>query len=157
MSDTDTHKRLRLFCAVELPAELRARAYEHLVRLRESAPHVKASWEREEKLHVTIKFFGDVEASRVAALTDATARAANAVPSFELKLSGAGTFPPNGNPRVLWLGVEDASGRLAQLQQRLEDECAAAGFPRDTRPFHAHVTLARLRAANAAARRLARD
>src|SRR5207237_1309164 len=156
MSTTETPTRLRLFCAIELPAEVRARAQQHLVQLRESAPHVKASWERAEKMHVTIKFFGDVEAERVALLTEATARAASAVSSFALTLAGAGVFPPGGNPRVLWLGVQDANGRLAQLQQRLEDECAAAGFARDPRPFHAHVTLARLRAANAAARRLAR-
>jgi 2'-5' RNA ligase len=58
---------------------------------------------------------------------------------------------------VLWLGAEDASGRLAQLYERLEAECAAAGFAREPRPFHAHLTLARIRTVNAAARRLARE
>jgi len=156
MSTSTTAARLRLFCAVELPAELRARAHAHLARLRESAPQVKASWERAEKLHITLKFLGETEAGQVAALTEAAARAAAGVPSFELALAGAGTFPNAHNPRVLWLGVEDSSGQLARLQQRLEAECAAAGFPRDARDFHAHVTLARLRTANAAARQLAR-
>lgn len=156
MSTSATPARPRLFCAIELPAELRARAAEHLARLRENAPNVKATWERAEKMHITLKFFGEVEAARVAALTEAVTRAAAVAPSFELSLEGAGTFPPGGNPRVLWLGTKDATERLAHLQQRLEDECEAAGFPREPRPFHAHVTLARLRAANAAARHLAR-
>jgi RNA 2',3'-cyclic 3'-phosphodiesterase len=156
MSMPEPQTSLRLFCAIELPAELRARAHEHLVRLRESAPNVKATWERAEKMHITLKFFGDVEAAQVAALTEAVVRAATAASPFALSLEGAGTFPPGGNPRVLWLGTKDEMGRLALLQQRLEDECAAAGFPREPRPFHAHVTLARLRAANAAARHLAR-
>jgi 2'-5' RNA ligase len=156
MSTPEPQTRLRLFCAIELPTELRARAHEHLVRLRESAPSVKATWERAEKMHITVKFFGAVDAAQVAALSEATARAAAAVPSFELSLAGAGAFPPGGNPRVLWLGAKDTTERLALLQQRLEDECATAGFPREPRPFHAHVTLARIRTTNAATRHLAR-
>jgi RNA 2',3'-cyclic 3'-phosphodiesterase len=154
----NTHEpapRLRLFCAITLSDVVRVRAYDHLRRLRESAPQVKASWERAEKLHVTLKFLGATAAERLGALTEAAARAASSVSSFELTLAGAGAFPPTRAPRILWLGVEDTHGRLASLHERLETECAAAGFPRDSRPLHAHVTLARIRAANAAARRLA--
>src|SRR5919202_1847961 len=64
---------------------------------------------------------------------------------FELSVSGPGSFPPHGPPRVLWLGIEDASGRLAGLQRALEDECAAAGFAREPRPFRPHLTVARIR------------
>jgi 2'-5' RNA ligase len=46
---------------------------------------------------------------------------------------------------VLWLGLRDSSGSLARLQTALEDECAAQGFKREERPFHPHITLARLR------------
>ena len=156
MSTSDTSARLRLFCAVELPAELRARACAHLARLRASAADVKATWERAEKLHITLKFIGETEAGRLTALSGAAERATESVPPFELTLAGAGVFPAAHNPRVLWLGTEDSTGRLVLLHRRLEAECAAAGFPREARAFHVHVTLARVRAANAAARRLAR-
>jgi RNA 2',3'-cyclic 3'-phosphodiesterase len=156
MSTPDAPPRLRLFCAIELPAELRARAFAHLKRLRDSAPSVKASWERAEKLHITLKFFGETEAGRLSAVTEAVARAAAAAQPFDLTMAGAGTFPTGHNPRVLWLGAADPTGQLARLYERLEAECAAAGFPREARPFHAHITLARVRTANAAARRLAR-
>src|SRR5205085_123391 len=148
--------RLRLFCAIALSDVVRVRAYDQLRRLRASAPQVKASWEREEKLHVTLKFLGETEAERVSALTEAATRAATGVSSFELTLEGAGVFPPTRDPRVLWLGIKDSQGQLAGLHERLEAECVAAGLARDPRPFHAHVTLARIRTANAAARRLAR-
>jgi 2'-5' RNA ligase len=71
-----------------------------------------------------------------------------------LSIEGAGAFPPRGNPRVLWLGVIDPSGGLALLVRRLEDECAREGFPRAERPFHPHLTIARLRMPEGA-RRLA--
>lgn len=136
---------LRLFCAIELPQELRARAAEHIARLREKMPRVRAGWERAEKLHITLKFFGDVEESRTPALMLAAERAASAVAPFTLTVADAGAFPLHGQPRVLWLGLRDSSGALARLQNHLEDECAAAGFKREERPFHPHITIARLR------------
>src|SRR5205085_11056351 len=108
--------------------------------LRASAPQVKASWEREEKLHITLKFIGETEAERLPLLTEAATRTAARVTSFELTLEGAGVFPPTRDPRVLWLGIKDPQGQLARLHERLEAECATAGFTRDPRPFPAHVT-----------------
>ena len=157
MSTTDVPARLRLFCAVELPAEVRARACAHIVRLRESAPQVRATWEQEAKLHITLKFLGETAAARLEALAAATERAAARVSPFKLTIAGAGAFPAEHNPRVLWLGTADPTGRLARLWEQLEAECEGAGFARETRAFHAHVTLARIRTANAAARRLARQ
>ena len=135
----------RLFCAVELTEEIRARAAEHIAQLRLKLPHVRAGWERAEKLHITLKFFGNVEASRTQALTLAAERAAQASAPFALNIAEAGAFPLRGQPRVLWLGVSDSSGGLARLQQSLEDECAAENFRREERPFHPHITIARLR------------
>ena len=136
---------LRLFCAVELPQEIRAQAARHIVALREAAPGVRASWERQEKLHLTLKFFGDVEEDRVPQLAGALESAASLVKPFELTLRGTGAFPPSGLPRVLWLGVADPSGRLLKLHQRIEDECARSGFARERKRFNPHLTVARLR------------
>lgn len=136
---------LRVFCAVELPASVRERAAAHIADLRSRVPDVRGGWERPEKLHVTLKFLGEIEPARSAELLSAAERAARSVQPFELCLEGAGVFPPRGLPRVLWLGIADTSGALARLQQRLESECAAAGFQREDRPFHPHVTIARLR------------
>jgi 2'-5' RNA ligase len=135
----------RVFCAVELPSDVRERVAEHIARLRDQATHVRASWDRAEKLHITLKFLGEIEQSRVEALTRAAAHAAEGAPGFELSVEGAGVFPPRGLPRVLWLGIRDPSGGLTNLQRRLEDECARIGFPREQRPFHPHLTIARLR------------
>ncbi|HLM58958.1 MAG TPA: RNA 2',3'-cyclic phosphodiesterase [Pyrinomonadaceae bacterium] len=147
MSESVTHVegRLRLFFAVELPEEVRSRAAEHAARLRRSFPDVRAGWERPEKLHVTLKFLGDVDAPRASSLQRAAEAATRGLPSFTLTVEGTGSFPPRGAPRVLWLGLRDDSGGLALLQSRLEQECEREGFPRETRPFKPHLTLARLR------------
>ncbi len=142
----------RLFCAVNLPGELKARAAEHQGHLRAAAPQVRASWEQPGKLHLTLKFLGESELPRVEALTRAAGRAAEGLRPFELSVAGTGSFPPRGAPRVLWLGVEDSSGLLARLHARLEEECAREGFPRESKPFRPHLTLARLRSREGAER-----
>jgi 2'-5' RNA ligase len=136
---------LRVFCAIELPKEVRERAANHVRNLRSALSDARASWPRAENLHLTLKFFGEIASNRVETLSQAVARAAQASQPFKLRIEGTGAFPPRGAPRVLWLGVIDSSGSLAQLQSHLEDECESLGFPRESRPFRPHLTLARIR------------
>jgi 2'-5' RNA ligase len=136
---------VRVFCAVELSDEVRAAAAEHVARLRRDFPDARAGWVRPEGLHVTLKFIGEVTAARVGDLSVAAAAAVEGFAPFGLSAEEAGTFPPRGAARVLWLGLRDESGGLARLQRRLEAECEAAGFPREPRAFKPHLTLARLR------------
>jgi RNA 2',3'-cyclic 3'-phosphodiesterase len=141
---------LRVFCAVELPSEVRAAAAAHAARLRRDFPDARASWVRPQGLHVTLKFIGELEPARLESLTRAAAAAAWKLGPFELSIEGAGTFPPKGVARVLWLGVRDASGQLARLQGRLETASHAAGFPHEAKRFNPHLTVARLRQAKGA-------
>ena len=142
---------LRLFFAVELPRAVRDAAAAHMARLRRDFPAARASWPRPESLHLTLKFLGETEAIRIDSLWNAAAAAAAWLAPFELTIEGAGTFPPHGAARVLWLGVRDDSRQLSRLQFRLDIECAHAGFPRESKPFKPHLTLARLRAPQDAA------
>jgi 2'-5' RNA ligase len=136
----------RVFCAVELPEAVRAQAGEYIARLREGATEVRAGWDRPDKMHVTLKFIGEIELARVAQLQAAATRAASGVSPFPLAVEGTGAFHTRGRPHVLWLGVRDETEQLAELHRRLEEECAQEKFPRESRKFHPHLTLARLRA-----------
>ena len=139
---------IRVFCAVELPEEIRAAVAAHAARLRREFPDARASWARPEGLHITLKFIGEVEAARVQALSRASGAAVGGLAPFRLSIEESGTFPPRGAARVLWFGVKDPATQLARLQQRLEEECEAAGFTREPRSFKPHLTAARLRTPN---------
>src|ERR1700730_3295409 len=102
----------RLFIAVEVPSNVRCTLTNHIDRLREAVPDARASWAREENLHLTLKFLGETELTGVERLSQATQNAANAVGSFEMNTGSRGAFPLKGQPRVLWIGVEDPTGQL---------------------------------------------
>jgi len=136
----------RVFCAIELPQDVRARVAEHIAKLRAASPAARASWARDEGLHITLKFVGEIEKDKVPSVSTAAERSLRQVEPFSVALDSTGTFPSRGMPRVLWIGAQDPSGNLAKLQQNLEDECAIAGFARNDRPFHPHLTIARQRA-----------
>lgn len=135
----------RVFCAINLPGEVREKVLAHSLKLRQAAPEAQVSFSRPDNIHLTIKFLGDISVSRVDSLSNAAANAASGFEPFAMRVQGSGTFPTRGAPRVLWIGIEDVHGRLDELYSRLEDECAKAGLGKEARAFHPHLTLARLR------------
>jgi 2'-5' RNA ligase len=135
----------RVFCAIEFPDEVSARASDHINRLRKQFPNVPAAWNRDGGFHLTLKFIGEIPRGRVERLSLAAKRATSNLSSFNLTVTGAGAFPKKGSPRVLWLGIDDRTGQLAKLHARLEQECALEDFTKGDRAFHPHLTIARLR------------
>jgi RNA 2',3'-cyclic 3'-phosphodiesterase len=144
--EKETSESWRLFIAIELPAEIRQTIKQHITRLRDACPDVRASWTREENLHLTLKFFGDVAVNRVDTLSQSLMRAVAHTTELDLVIEGCGVFPPRGKPNVLWVGISpETAPACVRLYQAIEDECARVGFKRDEQKFHPHLTVARLR------------
>lgn len=142
----------RMFCAFELPESLRARIDEHSQAVRDAIPEAAASWSRAENIHLTVKFFGNVDQQQVAAISAAAARVAKEFSPIQIEVGKTGVFPRPSRPQVLWIGVEDASNALANLHKQLENEFAREGFPKEERAFRPHLTIARIRKPHDAAR-----
>ena len=139
MSDT-----WRVFCAIDLPPDLKQQLAIHIDRLKKETG-VKTGWTSPENIHLTIKFLGNIPVSDVKKVSQAAAHAIRSLAPFKLIAEHCGAFPMYGPPRVLWIGVTDTSAQLARLYEGLDEECATAGFPKEARPFHPHLTLARIR------------
>ncbi len=136
-------ERIRSFVALEIPVGLRERLGGLQAELKRRG--VTARWVRPEGIHLTLKFLGEIEASRLAVATEALREAAEGSAAFRLRARGLGVFPDLRRPRVLWVGVEDAFGRLEPLVRRLEAAFTRRGFPSEGRSFRAHLTLGRFR------------
>jgi 2'-5' RNA ligase len=135
----------RTFCAIDLPQEVRAQLQNHAGQLREAFPTASASWSRPENVHLTLKFFGNVPTEKLTLISGAATRIAGGLSPFAIRIGGTGVFPRRSRPQVLWVGIEDSSGRLSDLQQRLEQEFEREGFPKEDRGYRPHLTIARLR------------
>jgi len=138
-------QRWRVFCAIELPETVRGLVLRHIACLKEAVPDVKATWSRDANLHLTLKFLGEIPRTSVPDISTAASRAVAGLAPFSIRLEQTGAFPKQGQPRVLWIGINDSSEKLSELHALLEDESANAGFAKDDRPFHPHLTVARLR------------
>lgn len=121
---------------------MRARIAALTSELRERAPGVR--WVRPEGVHLTLRFLGATTARQVEELRPALARLARECAPAEAHVRDLGVFPGRGRPRVLWLGLLIPEPVL-ELQAACERAARAAGFPPESRPFRAHLTLGRWR------------
>jgi 2'-5' RNA ligase len=129
---------MRVFIALDIPAEIRARLTEYMERARLLAP--EARWARVEGLHVTLKFIGHVDDAVVEKIK-AELRLIKATP-FEVEFSGVGFFPNPNAGRVFWAGVNGGDS-LPKLASTIDAAMEKIGIPRETKPYHPHLTLAR--------------
>jgi RNA 2',3'-cyclic 3'-phosphodiesterase len=94
------------------------------------------------ELHLTLLFLGEVAAQFDEELRKGLARV-RASP-FPITISGVGRFPPEGQPQVLWAGVERSPALLALHHSITTTLTDAIGFRPEERPYSPHITLARL-------------
>jgi 2'-5' RNA ligase len=99
-----------------------------------------------DNLHLTIKFIGETDERRIPDIEDALSRIQFS--PFTLTVYGAGGFPEitsdTPDTRILWTGIR-RSAPLTRLAEMTEHELAVKDFPRDTRPYIPHFTIARAR------------
>lgn len=135
----------RIFAAIEISAAARERVSDYIENLRGEFSSQRVGWEKPEKLHLTLKFFGDIEEKQLRNLMEAVEKTARQISVFNLQITGTGVFPSSREPKILWLGVRDEQGSLAKTNDILESECENRGLAREKRIFKPHLTIARLR------------
>jgi 2'-5' RNA ligase len=135
----------RIFTAIDISDEARAKAANYINGLRDEFSQIRVGWERAEKLHLTMKFLGDIDELQLENLIRAVGNTTKQISDFRLQISGTGVFPSSRKARILWLGLKDDAGELQKLNEILEAECEQIGFAREQRNFKPHLTIARLR------------
>ncbi|MBV8810285.1 MAG: RNA 2',3'-cyclic phosphodiesterase [Acidobacteriaceae bacterium] len=131
---------MRLFTAIDLPAEVLLRLERLLAALRSEA---LIKWSPLDNLHITTKFIGEWQERRLDELDAALAGVGPREP-FSLELKDLGWFPNERSPRVLWAGVHGGQW-LEELARATEERLVPLGIPREERAFSPHLTLARIK------------
>ena len=139
---------MRLFIGIELAPAVAAATLELIAQLQAAsarlAPPSRISWVTPDRLHITVRFIGHVDDSRVDEIQDVLAPPFG-LDVFDLTIAGVGTFPPKGSPRVVWAGLGRGRDQLVALEPMVSERLAQVRVPREGRPYNPHLTLARVR------------
>jgi RNA 2',3'-cyclic 3'-phosphodiesterase len=136
---------VRTFVAIELPTGITQRLDHAIARLRERMTSRDIKWVSACNIHLTLKFLGGVPVERIDELRSNLTAVCAAAQPMRLEIMGLGAFPSTRAPRVIWAGLQGDVEPLCSLAGEIDAALAALGYPRESRPFAAHVTLARVR------------
>ena len=134
---------VRCFLAIELPNSVQKKIEEVQKDLKTS--HADVKWVHPENIHLTLKFFGNIEESKVEPILQSIGGLIQGTLPFSMKVQGIGAFPHSKNPRVIWMGLIDGKEVLATFQKELEGILEKIGFDPEGRPFQPHLTIGRVR------------
>jgi len=134
---------IRSFLAIELPKAILSKIEEVQGDLRST--HADVRWVSPEKIHLSLKFFGNIEESRIDPIFKSIEEPVRNTPPFSVRVRGAGAFPSLKNPRVIWMGLADGKEMLISLQEQIEASLGKIGFEPEDRPFQPHLTLGRMK------------
>lgn len=134
---------MRSFIAIDFDEHIKTDINKYIERWRKMAAGVK--WVGMHGMHLTLKFLGNIDPEKLPILRDTIENTASQHSPFPIKLKGTGSFPPRSrSPRVLWIGIESGPA-LSSLHTDIESQLAQHGIPRETRAFHPHLTLGRVK------------
>jgi 2'-5' RNA ligase len=141
---------VRLFVAIEIDRAVREAAGrligELQRRVERLAPRARITWVAPDRMHVTVRFLGDVDDAHAGRIRAALEQPVPVAP-FVLEIAGAGTFPETGEPRVVWAGLSHGREQLVAVEREVNARLRTVGVEPESRPYSPHLTLGRVRAA----------
>ncbi|MBI4394787.1 MAG: RNA 2',3'-cyclic phosphodiesterase [Candidatus Omnitrophica bacterium] len=137
------HQTVRSFLAIELSERLKNEVQSFLESVGSSLQGFRLippqNW------HLTLHFLGPIDTDEMEHLSARLAKALPGIKPFSISLGGFGAFPNQQSPRILWVGVRNDLKNLLELKQKLDGVLQAAHFQIEKKPFHPHITVARLK------------
>lgn len=133
----------RLFIAIRIPTDdtfLTACQMLH----KSSSKLDKTNWIKPENMHITLKFLGETNETKISLIEKKIEKVTQATTPFSLTLDRIGAFGSRYQPRVIWLGSSANHVSMEKLHHELEDEMKSIGFKPDFGNYVTHLTLARI-------------
>ena len=137
-------KTIRTFLAIELPEEVRNEIAGIQRRLKKNIRGV-ITWVRPERIHLTLKFFGNISGDDVVNISRVVENSVAGVKPLSLSIKAVGVFPDVMRPRVIWVGINGDVVPLSNLHKVMDHGFQDYGFKREERPFRPHLTLGRIK------------
>ncbi|MDD8017893.1 MAG: RNA 2',3'-cyclic phosphodiesterase [Bacteroidota bacterium] len=104
----------------------------------------KIRWEKENKFHFTIQFWGDQTEEWINTIHQEISKECSVIKKFHIHITKVGCFPNRYSPKIFWIGSEvNENPELISFSSTLHAITKQAGFEPETKPFHPHITIGR--------------
>lgn len=133
---------IRCFIAIHIGKPIKTQISDLIFDLKKHDADIK--WVKPDGMHITLKFLGNTQDSKILKIKDALVHAVSSFDPFFITISGIGAFPDVKRPRVLWVGVKNMDS-LEKLHTEIEARMSQLGYTKEKRSFHPHITLGRVR------------
>lgn len=132
---------VRAFLAIDLDEDLKPKIYKLIKEFKKIDTKIK--FVELENLHLTLKFYGDIDTNGLDVLEKAIVKVVSEFEPFTIKIAGCGAFPNTNRIKVIWVGIDDDT-ILKDLHDKLDNEFVRLGFDKDKR-FSTHLTIGRMK------------
>lgn len=132
---------MRIFVSVNLSEPIQHELRIIQSQLRNSTQNWR--WIDPANMHITLKFIGKYPEDQLDVLKKVLTPPAISVQPFDITIDGLGTFPPQGKPTVLWIGIQQGAAQLKKLSDLVTTSLRDANIDADHKPFVPHITVAR--------------
>jgi 2'-5' RNA ligase len=138
-------EKIRAFAALDLDATSLRRIARVSDRLRMASGAPSASWTPQDKVHVTLKFMGDLPVDAVVDVAKALEALVEPGRAPRPGTCSLQAFPSVEQAHIVVIELADPDGDLGKLAKKLDKVAAKYGIAKEARPYRPHVTLARLK------------
>lgn len=132
---------IRAFLAVDIDDDLKPKINRVMKDFK--AIDTKIKYVELSNLHLTLKFFGDIDTNGLKLLEKSITNVLADFKPFTVRISGCGAFPNKNLIKVIWIGL-DGDAILKDIHDRLDEEFAKIGIEKD-RKFSTHLTIGRMK------------
>lgn len=135
---------IRAFIAIETTREVKEKLSDLISHLEQNT----GNWIRmirPNSVHITLKFLGNVPEDQIIEVSEKVIQAASGQVPFYLTLGNIGAFPNRNEPKVLWIGLNGDLEAIRTLKSLLDNSLNYSNCPIETRLFHPHLTVARIK------------
>ena len=102
-------------------------------------------WVPPENIHLTLKFLGSIDTKVVDEIKEVLTNIVKNCKPYKIRLSSLGAFPNPARPRVIWVGIDNGSNESSELASAIDNAVSSLGIEKESRRFHPHLTLARIK------------
>jgi 2'-5' RNA ligase len=137
---------MRVFIAVDIIEQVKQIILQLQKRLKDSsnAGSRDITWVKPDAMHLTLKFLGEITDNQLVEVCKAIKEVSAGYKGFDLNIETVGSFGGK-SARVLWIGSGSGSETITKIAEDIEQRLEKIEFPREARPFTAHLTLCRIK------------